>query len=187
METKNNLTIELHSKGVFINTDIDKDRLPLLFLFFWDKIAVSISNDDESLKLIADVYKKFTSYMNGKTEPFEEEWIPPSAKDEKPQLTITGVLLLNDDGYKLNLEYDPIINDEKLITEQTTKITKAFFNYTAIVVANGVNESFQRFLFLGVAAGNCYINEIGRPDIGQIGIAPHKATMELVKFLESRK
>ena len=158
-----------------------------MFLFFWDKIAVSISNDDESLKLIADVYKKFTSYMNGKSEPFEEEWIPPSAKDEKPQLTITGVLSLDDNGYKLNLEYEPIINDEKLITEQVIKITKAFFNYVALVAANGVNESFQRFLFLGVATGNCYINEIGRPGVEQIGIAPHKATMELVKFLESRK
>ncbi len=185
--TKNNLTIELHSKGVFIDTDIDNDRLPLLFLFFWDKIAVSISNDDESLKLIADVYKKFTSYMNGKSEPFEEEWIPPSVKDKKSQLTITGELSLDDNGYKLTLEYDPIINDEKLIIEQTTKITKAFFNYVALVAASGENESFQRFLFLGVAAGNCYINEIGRPGIGHIGFAPHKATMKLVKFLESRK
>jgi len=185
--TKNNLTIELHSKGVFINTDIDKDRLPLLFLFFWDKVAVSILNNDESLKLIADIYKKFTSYMNGESGFFDEEWIPPSAKDEKPQLTITGELMLDDNGYKLNLEYNPIINDEKLITEQAIKITKAFFNYTALVAANGLNESFQRFLFLGVATGNCYINEIGRPDIGHTGFAPHKATVELIKFLESRK
>jgi hypothetical protein len=80
--TNNNLTIELHSKGVFINTDIDKDRLPLLFLFWWDKIAVSISNDDESLKLIVDIYKKFTSYMNCKSEPFEERWIPPRSVSE---------------------------------------------------------------------------------------------------------
>ena len=62
--------------------------------------------------------------------------------------------------------------------------TKAFFNYVSFIAAAGEMEEFRRFLYLGVAAGNCYIHEIGRPDVKTVRIAPHKAIHDLIEFIK---